>query len=88
MGADNRRLASLRSWVPTPFRKSSQSGAKSMTGKFVLKKNMLGKFQFNLVASNGQVIATSETYNSKAAAENGIRSVKDNAPSAPVDDQT
>lgn len=48
----------------------------------------MGKWHFNLHASNGQVIATSETYNSKAAAENGIRSVKDNAPSAPVDDQT
>jgi uncharacterized protein DUF1508 len=35
-----------------------------------------------------QVIATSETYNSKAAAENGIRSVKENAPKATVDDQT
>lgn len=59
-----------------------------MSGKFVLKKNMLGKFQFNLLASNGQVIATSEAYNSKAAAENGIRSVKENAPRATIDDQT
>jgi uncharacterized protein YegP (UPF0339 family) len=59
-----------------------------MAGKFVLKKNAGGQFHFNLVASNGQVIATSETYESKAAALNGIESVKENAPGAPTEDQT
>ena len=38
-----------------------------------------GKFRFNLVAPNGQVIATSEAYESKASAINGIESVKRNA---------
>jgi uncharacterized protein YegP (UPF0339 family) len=37
---------------------------------------------------NGQVIATSEAYESKAAALNGIESVKRNAPGAQVDDQS
>jgi uncharacterized protein YegP (UPF0339 family) len=59
-----------------------------MAAKFVLKKGSTGKFRFNLVATNGQVIATSETYESKAAAINGIESVKRNAPNAEVDDQT
>jgi uncharacterized protein YegP (UPF0339 family) len=59
-----------------------------MAGKFVLKKGSTGKFHFNLVASNGQVIATSETYESKSAALNGIESVQKNAPDAKVDDQT
>ena len=59
-----------------------------MAGKFVLKKGSSGKFHFNLLAGNGQVIATSETYESKAAAVNGIESVKSNAPGAEVDDQT
>ncbi len=59
-----------------------------MAGKFVLKKGSSGKFHFNLQASNGQVIATSEAYESKAAAVNGIESVKSNAPGAEVDDQT
>lgn len=58
-----------------------------MSGKFVLKKNGSGGFHFSLLASNGQVIATSEVYNSKAAALNGIQSVKTNAPDAPVDEQ-
>ena len=59
-----------------------------MAGKFVLKKGSSGKYHFNLVASNGQVIATSETYERKASALNGIESVKTNAPDAEVDDQT
>jgi uncharacterized protein len=59
-----------------------------MAGKFVLKKGQTGKFHFNLVAGNGQVIATSETYNSKEAAENGIESVRKNAPDAALVDET
>ena len=59
-----------------------------MAAKFVLKKGSTGKFHFNLVATNGQVIATSEAYESKAAALNGIESVKKNAPAAELDDQT
>ena len=59
-----------------------------LAAKFVLKKGSTGKFRFNLVASNGQVIATSEAYESKASAINGIESVKRNAPNAEIDDQT
>jgi uncharacterized protein YegP (UPF0339 family) len=59
-----------------------------MAGKFVVKKGNSGKFHFNLVASNGQIIATSESYESKASALNGIESVRKNAPDAEVDDQT
>jgi uncharacterized protein len=59
-----------------------------MAGKFVLKKGATGKYHFNLVAGNGQVIATSEAYESKHSAVTGIESVKNNAPSAELDDQT
>ncbi len=59
-----------------------------MAGKFELKKTSNGQFRFNLKASNGQIIATSESYKTKAAALNGIESVKKNAPEAPTDDQT
>ncbi len=59
-----------------------------MPAKFVLKRGSSGKFHFNLLATNGQVIATSETYESKSAALNGIDSVKKNAPVAEVDDQS
>jgi uncharacterized protein YegP (UPF0339 family) len=59
-----------------------------MAGKFVLKKGASGKYHFNLLAGNGQVIATSETYERKESALSGIESVKNNAPGAQVDDET
>ncbi len=40
---------------------------------------------FNLRATNGQIIGTSQTYESRASCENGIQSVKKNAPSAMVE---
>jgi uncharacterized protein len=59
-----------------------------MAGKFVLKKGESGKFQFNLVAGNGQVIATSQAYHSKESAKEGIESVRKNAPDAQLEDET
>ena len=55
---------------------------------FELKPTSDGQFMFNLKAPNHQVIATSERYTTKAAAENGIASVKTNAPKAAVKDLT
>ena len=43
-----------------------------------------GKFRFRLKATNGEIIAVSEAYNSKDAALNGIESVKKNAPMAKI----
>lgn len=51
-----------------------------MPGKYDLKKSPSGKFMFNLKAGNGQIILSSELYESKSAAENGIESVRKNAP--------
>lgn len=51
-----------------------------MAGKFALKKARNGQFFFNLHASNGQVILTSETYKAKRSAARGIESVRKNAP--------
>jgi uncharacterized protein YegP (UPF0339 family) len=56
--------------------------------KFVLKKTSNDQFRFNLVASNGQVVATSETYARKASALQTIESMKKNVSGATVDDQT
>jgi uncharacterized protein YegP (UPF0339 family) len=47
-----------------------------------------GRPMFNLKASNGQVIGTSEIYSTEAARESGIHAVKQDAPAAPVDDLT
>ncbi len=56
-------------------------------GKFVVRTVDSG-IKFDLKASNGQVIATSEVYESKASCENGIESVKKNAAVAKIEDQT
>ena len=50
-----------------------------MAGKFEIKAGKTGKFSFNLKASNGQVILSSETYETRKAAQGGIASVKKNA---------
>ena len=57
-------------------------------GKFEIKKTKNDGFVFNLKAGNGEIIATSETYNSLDACKNGINSVITNAPEAAVEDQT
>ena len=49
-------------------------------GKFVIKQAKDGQFYFNLKATNGQVILSSEMYTTLKACENGIASVKKNAP--------
>ncbi len=56
-------------------------------GKFVVRQVKTG-IMFNLKANNGQVIATSEVYNSDAACRKGIESVRKNAPIAPIENQT
>ena len=53
-----------------------------MAGKFELYQDKAGKYRFRLKASNGQVIASGEAYESKAAAVNGIASVQNHAPGA------
>lgn len=49
-------------------------------GKFEIKVAKSGQHFFNLKSGNGQIILTSEMYETKAACENGIASVKKNAP--------
>ncbi|BBY64382.1 UPF0339 protein [Mycolicibacterium helvum] len=58
----------------------------SMAGKFEITKDKAGKFRFRLKAGNGEIIAVSEAYETKASANNGIESVKKNAPDAAVVD--
>lgn len=45
-----------------------------------------GKYYFTLKATNGQVIGTSEMYETASARDNGIESVKENAPRATVEE--
>lgn len=56
--------------------------------RFESKVAKNGKFYFNLKATNGQIIGTSEMYASEAGKNNGIASVQKNAPTANVVDLT
>ena len=64
-------------------RENSQNEA-----RFERKKTKSGEYMFNLIASNGQVIGTSESYTSTSGRDNGIASVMNNAPGASVLDLT
>ena len=55
--------------------------------RFVIREVESG-VKFDLKAANGQVILTSEIYESMAACEQGVASVRKNAPVANVEDQT
>ncbi|MDP5218212.1 YegP family protein [Ruegeria sp. 2205SS24-7] len=73
---------------------SAENGIKSVKenagddGRYERKETAAGKHMFNLKASNGQVIGTSQSYASASGRDNGIESVKKNAPEADTDDQT
>ena len=73
---------------------SCKNGVKSVmknaadAKRFEAKVAKNGKYHFNLKASNGQVIGSSEMYDSQASCDNGIVSVKKNAPGATVEDKT
>lgn len=51
-----------------------KNGAKDE--RFEIKTTSTGKFRFNLKASNGQVVGTSENYSSETACKKGVEAVK------------
>ena len=52
--------------------------------KFELYQDKAGEYRFRLKAGNGEIIGASEGYKTKAGCENGIESVKKNAPEAEI----
>lgn len=56
--------------------------------KFEINKDIAGEFRFNLVATNGEIIAVSEGYKAKESCLTGIESVRVNAPVAVIHDTT
>ena len=79
-------IQSVRKNAPiAKFEDQSQEGYKTVTNpKFELYKDKSGEFRFRLKARNGEIIAVSEGYSSKAACENGMESVRKNAPEAEI----
>ncbi|MDL5158287.1 YegP family protein [Actinomycetospora termitidis] len=55
-----------------------------MAGKFEVYEDKSGKFRFRLKASNGQIVASGEAYETRAAAKKGCESVQKAAEGAPV----
>ena len=58
------------------------------TGKFIIYLDAKKKHRFRLLASNGEIIASGESYDSKAACLKGIKSIQKNAPTAEIIDET
>ena len=56
--------------------------------RFQKKTTPSGKFRFNLTASNGQTVGTSQSYASDSGCRNGMKSVAECAPGAKTDDQS
>jgi uncharacterized protein YegP (UPF0339 family) len=56
--------------------------------QFEIRAAAAGQYYWRIVAANGQVLATSETYHNKADANSAAQSVKANAAGAPVYDYT
>ncbi len=75
-----KRRANARAGTES-VRKNSASDA-----RFERKTSVKGEPYFNMVATNGQVIGRSEMYSSQRACDNGIASVRKNAPTAPLED--
>ncbi|TDK94694.1 DUF1508 domain-containing protein [Mycobacterium paragordonae] len=59
-----------------------------MAAQFEIFQDKAGEFRFRLKAANGEVIASSQGYTTKASAQKGIDSVKANASGAAVVDTT
>ena len=75
-------------------RASAENGIESVRknapddGRYERKETKNDGFMFNLKAANGEVIGTSEVYTSTSGRDNGIESVKNNAPDATLKDLT
>ena len=59
-----------------------------MPAKFEIYNDKKGEFRFRLKATNGETIATGESYPTKAGCQKGIAALKKNAQEAPIVDTT
>lgn len=56
--------------------------------KFTIYKDAAGEFRFRILASNGNILASSQGYNQKQSAKDTIASIKKNSGAAEVVDET
>lgn len=74
--------------TPKTAAKGSVPATTTQLGKFVIKQAKDGSFMFNLKASNGEIVATSDMYSTLEKCRKGIASVQANAPIANLEDST
>ena len=77
-------IESVKKNAPIAAVEDQTAGGKEANPKFELYADKAGEFRFRLKAKNGEIIAASEGYASKSGCQNGIESVKKNAPGADV----
>ena len=79
-------VASVQRYAPVAAveNQTGEGYATEKHPKFEVYADKAGEFRFRLKARNGQIIAVSEGYKTKAACENGIESVKKNASDAEI----
>jgi len=89
MGACKNGIESVRrNAAAAKLEDQTEEGFATVTNpKFEVYKDKAGEFRFRLKARNGEIIAVSEGYTSKASCLNGIESVRKNAPEAPVTEE-
>ena len=66
----------------------AEDAPKGLFGKFIIRQAKDGSYMFNLKASNGEIIATSDMYSSLEKCKKGIASIQNNAPIANIEDST
>ena len=78
-------IESVKVNAPAAGVEDTTAGAESVKcPKFEIYLDKAGEYRFRLKATNGQIIAVSEGYKAKHGCENGIKSVKNNAPDAEI----
>lgn len=80
-------IESVRKAAPlAPVEDLTEQGRTVSNPKFQLFLDKSGLFRFRLRSRNGKIIAASDGYLTGSGCENGIRSVRENAPDAAVDE--
>ena len=79
---------SVRKFAPSaPVEDLTEPGQTFPNPKFQLFQDRTGMFRFRLRSRNGKIIAVSDGYQTRAGCENGIQSVRENAPDAEVEEE-
>jgi uncharacterized protein len=61
---------------------------RATAAKFEISKDHAGKYRFHPKGPEGEIIAASQGYETKASAKKGIEAIKTHAPGAAVEDHS